>query len=301
MHKAECSIRRTQRVVRRTSLGIEHLALSIVPFFDSSRPQVFAHRGGCDLGPENTIAAFDLGMAATADGLELDVHLSADGVVMVHHDETLDRTTDALGPVAAKTADELARVDAGYRFERGGVFPFRGRGIGVPALAEVLRCYRGVPTIIEVKVYTAAMGDAVAREIRRADALDYVCVAGYGPASARAARAALPGVPASAYQAEVRLALYRSWLRWPVRRAPYHTYQVPEFAEGTRIVSPRFIRDAHRAALKVQVWTVDDEADMRRLLAWGVDGLITNRPDVGVRVRDEFLATKGTSSWPPWR
>ena len=272
------------------------VALSIVPFFDSSRPQVFAHRGGCDLGPENTITAFDLGMAAKADGLELDVHLSADGVVVVHHDETLDRTTDALGPVAARTADELARVDAGYHFERGGAFPFRGRGIGVPALADVLRRYRGVPTIIEVKVYTAAMGDAVAREIRRANALDYVCVAGYGAASARAARAALQGVPASACHAEVRLALYRSWLRWPVRRAPYHTYQVPEFAEGTRIVSPRFIRHAHQAALKVQVWTVDDEADMRRLLAWGVDGLISNRPDVAVRVRDEFLATKDTKT-----
>jgi glycerophosphoryl diester phosphodiesterase len=270
--------------------------LGIVPFFDSSRPQVFAHRGGCDLGPENTIAAFDLGMAAKADGLELDVHLSADGVVVVHHDTTLDRTTNASGPVAAKKADELARVDAGYRFERGGAFPFRGQGIGVPALADVLQRYRGVPTIIEIKVYTPAMGDAVAREIRRADALDYVCVAGYGPASARAARAALPDVPASACHAEVRLALYRSWLRWPVRRAPYHTYQVPECSEGTRIVSSRFIRYAHQAALKVQVWTVDDETDMRRLLAWGVDGLISNRPDVAVRVRDEFLATKATKT-----
>jgi glycerophosphoryl diester phosphodiesterase len=272
------------------------VALSIVPFFDSSRPQVFAHRGGCDLGPENTIAAFDLGMAAKADGLELDVHLSADGVVVVHHDKTLDRTTDASGPVAAKDADELARVDAGYRFARGGAFPFRGQGIGVPRLADVLRRYRGVPTIIEIKVYTRAMGEAVAQEVRRADALDYVCVAGFGLPSAQAARAALPGVPASACHAEVRLAVYRSWLRWPVRRAAYHTYQVPESAEGTRIVSPRFIRHAHHAGLKVQVWTVDEADDMRRLLGWGVDGLISNRPDVAVGVRDEFLATKGTKT-----
>ena len=254
---------------------------------------MFAHRGGCDLGPENTIAAFDIGLAAGADGLELDVHLSADGVVVVHHDKTLDRTTDAAGPIAERTADELARVDAGYRFARGGAFGFRGQGIGVPALSEVLRRYQGVPTIIEIKVYTATMGDAVAQEIRRADALDYVCVAGFGLESARAARAALPGVPASASKVEVRAALYRTWLRWPVRRAPYHTYQVPETAEGTRIVSPRFIRHAHAAGLKVQVWTVDDEADMRRLLEWGVDGLISNRPDVAVRVRDEFLRERG--------
>ena len=266
--------------------------MSIVPFFDSVRPQVFAHRGGCDLGPENTIAAFDLGMVASADGLELDVHLSADGVVVVHHDKRLDRTTDASGPVAAKTADELARVDAGYRYARGGAFPFRGQGIGVPTLVDVLRRYPGVPTIIEIKVYTAAMGDAVAQAILRAAALDYVCVAGFGLQSARAARAALPGVPTSACHAEVRLALYRSWLRWPVRRASYRTYQVPESAEGTRIVSPRFIRHAHQAGFKVQVWTVDEEDDMRRLLRWGVDGLISNRPEVAVRVRDEFLATK---------
>ena len=260
-----------------------------MPFF-SNRPQVFAHRGGCDLGPENTIAAFDIGMAAGADGLELDVHLSADGVIVVHHDPTLDRTTNASGPVRSKTAAELARVDAGYRFSKNGQFPFRGQGIGVPTLAQVLQRYPGVPTIIEIKVYTAAMGQAVADEIKRHDALDYVCVAGFGLASAKAARAALPGVAASASSPEARLAVYRSMLRFPIRRAAYHTYQVPERAEAMRIVSPRFVRHAHQAGFKVQVWTVDEEADMRRLLEWGVDGLISNRPDLAVRIRNEFLA-----------
>src|SRR6186997_386013 len=107
-------------------------------FYDSSFPLVFAHRGGCALGPENTIAAFDLGLAAGADGLELDVHLSADGVVVVHHDETLDRTTGGAGPLVRLTARELAAVDAAYNFERGGAHPFRGQGIGIPTLREVL-------------------------------------------------------------------------------------------------------------------------------------------------------------------
>jgi len=271
---------------------------SIVSFF-SNRPQIFAHRGGCDLGPENTIAAFDIGMSTGADGLELDVHLSADGVVVIHHDKTLDRTTNGSGPLAARTVDELSRLDAGFWFTRNGEYPFRGLGIGVPTLREVLARYRGVPTIIEIKVYTAAMGEAVAAEIRRAGATDYVCVAGYGIASARAARTALRDVAASAHRGEVRLALYRSWLRCPVRRAPYHTYQVPECAEGVRIVSPRFIRNAHSSGFKVQVWTVDEEADMQRLLEWGVDGLISNRPDLAVRVRDEFLATQATKTNSP--
>src|SRR3954471_14167932 len=120
----------------------------MVAFF-SDRPQVFGHRGGCDLGPENTIAAFDIGMAPGADGLELDVHLSSDGVVVVHHDATLERTTNGEGPVAARTADELARLDAGHHSA------FRGQAGGVPRLEDVLRRYPTATVIIELKVNDA--------------------------------------------------------------------------------------------------------------------------------------------------
>jgi glycerophosphoryl diester phosphodiesterase len=257
-----------------------------VPFFDHARPLVLAHRGSCALGPENTLAAFDLGLQAGADGLELDVHLSADGVPVVHHDRRLDRTTSHSGPISGLTAAELARVDAGYRFERGGDFPFRDRGIHVPTLRAVLQRYPDIPIVIEMKVDSARMGEAVALEVRLAGAVDRVCVAGYGARSAAAARAAIPGVASSANHAEVRLAVYRGLAGWPVRRVSYRGYQVPERNGLIRIVSPRFVRDAHAAGLKVQVWTVDDEPDMRRLLGWGVDGLISNRPDIATRVRD---------------
>jgi glycerophosphoryl diester phosphodiesterase len=255
-----------------------------VSFFDSTRPLVFAHRGGCALGPENTLAAFDLGMAAGADGLELDVHLSADGIPVVHHDDTLERTTSATGPLKRFTADELARVDAGCRFPGRGDFPFRNQGIGIPSLADVLRRYRDARIIIEMKVDSTEMGESVARAVRDAGAVDRACLAGYGRRSAAAARAALPRAAASACFREVQVAVYRSWARWPVRRVPYGGYQVPEESGGHRIVSPRFIRHSHAAGLRVQVWTVDDEPDMRRLLAWGVDGLISNRPDLAVQV-----------------
>src|SRR5437762_5364508 len=102
-------------------------------FFAASRPLVFAHRGGSALAPENTIAAFDNGLALGADGLELDVHLSRDGIVMVHHDRTLDRTTTLRGAIADRTADELRRAD-------------------VPALADVLARYRTTRVIVELKV-----------------------------------------------------------------------------------------------------------------------------------------------------
>jgi glycerophosphoryl diester phosphodiesterase len=264
-----------------------------VSFLDHNRPRIFAHRGGCALGPENTLAAFDLGLEAGADGLELDVHLSSDGVPVVHHDETLDRTTDHTGPLASRTAAELARVDAGCRFVGRGRYPFRRQGVGIPTLREVLQRYRDVPVIVEMKVDAPEMGEAAARDIVATDSVERVCVAGYGGRSAAAARAALPGAAYSACYREVRLAVYRALARWPVRHAPYACYQVPELAGGLRIVSPRFIRYAHHAGHEVAVWTVDEESNMTRLLDWGVDGLISNRPDVAVRVRDAFLHARG--------
>ena len=259
-------------------------------FFDQDKPFVFAHRGGAALAPENTLAAFDRGIAAGADGIELDVHLSRDGIPVVHHDRTLERTTDARGAITDLTADELRRVDAGFRFGgEDGRFPFRGQGIGVPALRDVLDRHRDVRVIIEMKMDERQLGEAVAAEVRRAGAEQRVCIAGYGATSAAAARAALPEVACSACQDEVRWALYRTWACWPVRGVAYGGYQVPEVAGRLRVVSPRFIRYAHAAALRVHIWTVDGEDEALRLLGWGVDGLISNRPDLAVGVRDRFI------------
>jgi len=271
-----------------------------VSFFQrDARPRVFAHRGGSRLGPENTLAAFDRGLAAGADGLELDVVFSADGQVVVSHDRTLDRTTDAVGPVGARTADELARVDAGYRFtDADGGHPYRGRGIGVPTLRDVLSRYRDVPIIVEMKLDLPELGRAVAAEVASAAAADRVCAAGFGPRAIRAARAALPAMATGASRRDVRLALYRSWVGWPVRGTSYGGYQIPEASGATRVVSPTFVRHAHEAGLEVQVWTIDAPEDMARLLAWGVDGLISDRPDVAVAVRDRLAVSPGRAAAP---
>ena len=262
-----------------------------MPFFRAGPPRIFAHRGGSALGPENTIAAFDLGVAAGADGLELDVHLSADGRVVVCHDATLDRTTDASGPLAARTAAELARVDAGCRFvDSNGRYPFRGCGVGIPTLHDVLQRYPDVPIIVEMKPDTTEIALAVAAEVLAAEAIGRVCAAGYGARSLSTVRAALPEMATGACLMEVRLALYRSWAGWPVPRKAYGGYQVPERSGSLRVVSRRFIRHAHAAGLHVHVWTVDHETDMVRLLDWGADGLISNRPDLAVAVRDRFVS-----------
>ena len=233
------------------------------PFFATSRPLVFAHRGGAALKPENTLEAFDNGMALGADGLELDVHLSRDGQVVVHHDRTLDRTTRLTGPVAARTADELQRG-------------------GVARLADVLTRYGGTRLIIELKVNSIELASAVVDAVRRAAAVDRVCLASFGRRALSAARSIEPAIATSAAREEVRWALYRSWVRWPAVRVPYSGFQVPERAGTTRVASPAFVAWAHRAGLGVHVWTVNDELDARRLLGWQVDGLITDRPDLVV-------------------
>jgi glycerophosphoryl diester phosphodiesterase len=248
-------------------------------FFRSARPQVFAHRGGSALAPENTLAAFDNGLALGADGLELDVHLSRDRVVVVHHDRMLDRTTSLVGRLADRTAAELARADAGCRFARDGAFPFAGHGIGVPTLDEVLTRYPDRLIVIEMKVNTAAFAECVIETVRRRKAVDRVCLGAFGARVLRAARRIEPAIATSAGREEVRWALYRSWCRWPVSHPSYSGYQVPELAGTTRVVSPLFVEHAHRAGLGVQVWTVDSREHAARLISWGVDALITDRPD----------------------
>lgn len=230
------------------------------------------------------MAAFDEGLSLGADGLELDVHLSRDGVPIVHHDRTLDRTTNGRGPVAALTADELSRVDAGFAFRSGDAYPFRGCGLGVPTLAEVLGRYRDVPIVIELKLNTDDMALAVVDVVRRAGAIERVCLGSFGRRVLRCVRALEPAIATSAAREEIRWALYWSWCRWPLGRPTYACFQVPEWSGRTRVVSPRFVRMAHRAGVAVQVWTVNSEADAHRLLAWDVDALISDRPDIVVPV-----------------
>jgi glycerophosphoryl diester phosphodiesterase len=249
------------------------------------RLTVFAHRGGAGLAPENTCGAFRQAASLGVDGCELDVRLSKDGEVVVIHDATLDRTSDADGPVSALTAAELGRVDAGFRFGADAGFPWRGRGEGVPRLADVLAEHPALPFIVEVKGDDPAVAEAAVAVVRRAGALDRVCFGGFADVTLAAVRAAEPGVCTSAATEEIRRALYKSYVWFPFGRIAYQALQVPEASNGTRIVSRRFIRLAHRAGCVLHVWTVNTPDDVVRLKAWGVDGVITDRPDMALEHR----------------
>lgn len=269
-------------------LWVRRLSTSLPVYLSTKMtavPLVYAHRGGAALAPENTIAAFDSGIACGAEGLELDVHLSRDGLVVVHHDAALDRTTSARGPLCARTADELARVDAGFNFRAGnGSYPFRGCGIGVPTLREVLGRYPAARLIVELKVGGRDLARAVVDEVRRASAVERVAVGSFYADAIDEVRRCEPAIRTGAAKEETRWALYRSWVGWPIRSPAYREFQVPERSGYTRIVTPRFVDHAHRAGVTVHVWTVNEAADMQRLTEWGVDGLITDRPDVARQV-----------------
>jgi len=252
------------------------------------RPMVYAHRGGAALAPENTLAAFDAGLAAGADGIELDVRLSRDGVAVVMHDPTLDRTTDATGPVDGRTAAELAALDAGCRFERDGAFPFMGRSIGVPSLGNVLDRHRGTALIVELKSADPRLAKTVVEEIHAAGAISRVIVGSFQRGALEAVRSLDPAIRTGADTEDVR-----SGLDGVGARPIFQVFQVPEVSAGTRVVTPEFIAKAHRAGVTVVVWTVNQMDDMRRLLDWGVDGLITDRPDIAVPLVREWYVRRG--------
>jgi glycerophosphoryl diester phosphodiesterase len=251
-------------------------------------PVNIAHRGGADIAPENTLEGFREGLRVGGGVLELDVHTTADGHVVVIHDDVVDRTTDGTGAVREMTLAELKRRDAGYRFtrDRGGTFPYRGQGIRVPTLEEVYDEFAEVPINVEIKGERPGIEEAVWRVIEAAGAGDRTLVVSESTRIIHRFREASGGRVATA-SSSVELISFYLLTRLGLSgssKPRYQALQGPETYHGLRIVTPGFIRAAHERGLRVDVWTIDSEADMRRLLGYGVDGIMTDRPDVLAKV-----------------
>jgi glycerophosphoryl diester phosphodiesterase len=257
-------------------------------------PLLIAHRGGAKLAPENTLPAFRRAVQWWgADILELDVQPTRDGEAVVIHDAMLDRTTNGSGLVAAHTLREIRELDAGFHFtpDGGRSFPFRGRGVRVSTLREVLLDLPDVRVNAEIK--DKGVQDAVWKTVEELNASERVLVAA-GERANRARFDAYPG-PVSAAEEELRaFYLHHRLHAAALYSPPVDAFQLPERHGGLQVVSPRFVRDAHAKNIAVHVWTVDGEADMRRLLEWGVDGIVTDRPDRLARVLHEH-----TGRWLP--
>jgi glycerophosphoryl diester phosphodiesterase len=210
--------------------------------------------------------------------IELDVHLSADGHVVVFHDPAVERTTDGTGALAAKTLAELRELDAGYRFTRDGglTFPFRGTGVRIPTLEEVLEALPSMRFTVEVKA--AAAQRPLFELARRHGAVDRIVAAGIQTV-VRTHFDEWPGA-VSAGADQVRAFYLRHRFRMARWAPPVDVFQVPPTWGRLTVVTPRFIRDLHAHGIPVQVWVVDDPQDMERFFAWGVDGIQSDRPDL---------------------
>jgi len=248
-------------------------------------PLFFAHRGGAGLAPENTMVAFEQGVSYGANALELDIQMTRDGEIVVMHDPLVDRTTDGSGPVSRYSLAELRRLDAGYAFTPDGglTYPYRGKGIVVPTLREIYERFPDLRINIDLKESDEPRERRLWRLIRELGADDRTLVASSEDSLsiARFRRISGGAVATSACKSEIRAFVISSWLfpRRRIRRV-YDALQVPETYKGIRVVTPRFVRHAHAVGLDVHVWTVDEAPAMERLLSWGVDGIMTDRPDV---------------------
>jgi glycerophosphoryl diester phosphodiesterase len=219
--------------------------------------------------------------------LELDVQATKDGVVVVIHDEEVDRTCDGTGRVRDLTWVEISSLDAGYHFkDLRGEHTFRNRGVRVPRFEDVLEALPQVRINVEAKDSRSA--GTLVHTISRHGAQARVLVAAERERNRRDARGYGGPWGASRGQLTRFLLLVRTPLA-SLYTPRCEVLQVPEVHRGVRIVSPRFIQEAHRRNLPIHVWTVDDPEDMKRLLAWGVDGIQTDRPDLLAGVLSETV------------
>ena len=264
------------------------MATTTKPYLSLAVPWLVAHRGGSRIGPENTLAAFDRAATLGADAIETDVRLSRDGVVMVFHDEETGRLTGEPGTLEARDAAEIDRLDAAFSFsEDGGVsFPLRGAGLRIPPFAEALRRYPRMRFNVDAKSEDPALADALARVVREARAEERVCVGSFFDAQAERLGALLPGVCRFLpEQAATRHVLAAKSGAAPVGLpGGYDLADLPARMGDLVVVDPPVIEHFHRLGIPVHVWTVDDEEEMRSLLDVGVDGIVTDRPDVLRRV-----------------
>ncbi|MEO7094853.1 MAG: glycerophosphodiester phosphodiesterase [Polyangiales bacterium] len=252
-------------------------------FFQGLSPTLLiAHRGGALVAPENTLLAFRQAVDVhRADMLELDVHATADGVLVVAHDDDVGRCTDGHGPIARLAWAELSTLDAGHRFSRDGGFPFRGQGVRIPRFADVLDAFPHTRLNVELKPTALGQEAKLAAMIRDASARDRVCIGSESDEVAARLHDVFPDA-CHFYPKDALIALVfslKSGATLPVEPR-YSVLDMPLAWEGTRLVDPAFLAAAREVGKWVNVWTVDDEADMRRCIDEGVGGVMTDRPDL---------------------
>ena len=252
-------------------------------FFESDRPMVIAHQGGEGLRPSNTLIAFENAVDLGVDVLEMDVHSTSDGTLVLIHDDTVDRTTDGSGRVKEITLAELQQLDAGdyWTPDDGATYPYRGQGVRIPTLDEVLTAFPEMKFNIEIKQTEPSIASSLCEALRIHGLTDRALVASFHPTAMNEFRAACPEVATSMVEDEIRpFFILNTVFLGALYSPPGTAFQVPEYSGNLHVLTPRFVRGAQRNNVAVHPWTIDDPADMARFLDMGVDGIITDRPDL---------------------
>jgi len=276
------------------SVGISFVVNPKAPtdqyYLGVTRPLVIAHQGGDGVWPGDTMYAFERAVEIGADVLEMDAHIAKDGEIVLMHDEAVDRTTDGTGLIEDLTLAEIKRLDAAYKWSTDGgrTFPFRGQGIQVPTLNELFEKFPDMRYVIEIKLTENPIVKPFCNLIRAYNMQVKVIVASFHDEAMRMFRETCPEVATSASRTEVRnfVLLGKVFLsgfvvpRYQSIQPPYD----PSESLGITIITERFIREAHAKNIKVEPWTVNDPELMKQYIEWGVDGIITDRPDLMVEI-----------------
>jgi glycerophosphoryl diester phosphodiesterase len=257
--------------------------LPLHPLLALTDHPVVGHRGNAAHAPENTMESFRQAVAVGADALELDVHLTGDGAVVVIHDPTLDRTTSGSGRVDRMTVSEVQQHDAGARFtpDRGFTWPWRDRGITVPILADVLRAFPATPLLIEIKTTAASL--AVRRLVEEHEAAERCVVASFDREAMGPFRGSRMAI-GSSRRDTARLLPY-ALLRRPAPPVDFDVMCMPLRHRGLPLPVAGYARVLRARGIPVHVWTIDDPNEAVRLWRKGVCGIISNDPAAILRAR----------------
>jgi len=269
-----------------TSSLIDHPYYAPLP----RRTLNIAHRGGGGLWPQNTMFAFQHAVELGADVLEMDIHTSEDGILVVIHDDIVDERTNGTGPVHSLTLKELKALDAGYTWtaDNGKTFPFRGQGITIPTLEEVFTAFPQMHMNIDMKQVDPPLVDRFEALITKYHMEDKVLAAAFQTENVNSFRRLKPDMVMAACQSEtIKFLLSLTLGTWRSYKPVGRVFQIPEQNGIIKVLTPKFVQAAHALGMRVDVWTVDDEADMRRMIKMGVDGLISDRPDIVKKVLKE--------------
>ena len=256
------------------------------PFFShfEDYPLVIAHADdrGAGVAPGNTLLFLERVADLGVDVLEMDVHMTADGHIVLLHDATVDRTTTGTGRVDGFTLAELQSLEVGVNWntDNGVTFPYRGQGLTIPTLDAVFERFPTYPMNIEIKAADPAIGPVLCQVIQAHDMAEWVLVVSSRDDALNAFRAACPQVTTGAHEGDVTRFVVLNFLGAAGILSPsYQAFQVPERSGGIPVVIPAFVRAAHRANVQVHVWTINDLDEMQRFVDMGVDGIMTDKPE----------------------